>query len=142
MSRLCIMFPCGNSVHVPKMFANGMCDVFRESDIIHAGALDYSTHAKLIRRIANAFSHTPKTTHVRLVAKLATLSSADIVIVLSFSNYFGHEHVVDTASAILAKRLPRMSRRDIRTLFCIEDSIESVHIPFRFMIRHVPPLIW
>lgn len=142
MSRLRIAFPSGDALEVPRMFADGMCDVFKDSDTIHAGALDYSVHAELIRRIANVFSHTKSTTHVRLVAKVATLSSDDVITVLEFANYFGHEYVVDTAASILAKRLPRLSRREIQALFRIDETREPARIPVRYMIRHVPPLAW
>lgn len=143
MTRLTIHFPTGETVSVSPMFANGMCDVFKESTTIYAGALSYSTHANVLTRIANVFSENMQTTHVRVITKLVSLSPSDLIAVLEVSNYFGHEYMVDTAATVIAKRLPRMSQREIQNTFGVDpEQGRNASAPLRHIIRHVPPTTW
>jgi len=146
MTRVSIHFPNGEKVVVSSTFANGMCDVFKESNTLYAGALDYSRHAALLKRLANVFSDNMKSTHVRVISKLVTISASDLIAILEFSNYFGHEYLVHTVATVIAKRLPRMSHHDILGTFGAVDTStqekSGPDAPLRHIIRHVPPLTW
>jgi len=132
-----IKFAGGEYIRVPRSFTYGMCDVFRDTDTIHANALEFEHHGHLIHRIASVFSDEDKTTRVRAIARIVTLDNKELVRVLEFSNYFCHDIVLDIAASTLAKRMPRLSTAEIADIFDIDDSTQRQYAPSHHMMRHV-----
>jgi hypothetical protein len=134
-----IIFAGGERIQVPPGFSGGMCDVFRDSETIHASALHFENHGSLVKKIASAFSDEESTSKVRVTARISALDTLELMRVMEFSNYFCHDMVLDITSYTLAKRLAHLSTSEIETIFGMEDISQRKCIPMHHIIRHVRP---
>lgn len=116
---------------VPDACVNGMAEVFHDVDTIDVSHID-ETCVDMIEYIAPVWNHPHHEWKARLDPLLDTLPSAQLIALLSFANFVGHDLIIDRAAAVIAARLDTMSFGDMAELFGTES-----RIPESMVYKHI-----
>ena len=121
------------TANVQDTCVNEMAEVFHDVDTIDASGIDESC-ADLLTYLAPIWDQPKSHWKVHLDTVLDELETSQLIVLLSFANFVGHDLIIDRAATTIAGRMDMMSFGDMAEIFGTESCI-----PESMVYKYVHP---